>query len=322
MRIGLIGGTGFVGQHLSSALIEQNHQVFVFSRSALKMTFVSEHATLMRFNETSELELDLLINLAFPSDPAVLRSRKAVDRMFEEIESFIKVNKVGRFIHISSIALDPRILTKKNSGVYEYVKIRQEKKADKLRRFVDCTLIRIGNVVGIGSPWYEQILDSSFRNDIIALKGAKSNAVHVGQLAIHIGQNKFSHLPRTYNYAPLAGLDWTELLPQNMRELTIGAPRKTSALSKGKFNVVKFLTLPRNKFLLDFVLSKFNRTIYTIDKSKIPTPNNSVDLSNKKVSYSRVFYFANQVDTIEDPECDIYAKKVRSELEKLSSEIN
>ena len=106
-----------------------------------------------------------------------------------------------------------------------------------------------------------------------------------------------------------------------MRELTIGAPRKTSALSKGKFNVVKFLTLPRNKFLLDFVLSKFNRTIYTIDKSKIPIPNNSVDLSNKKVSYSRVFYFANQVDTIEDPECDFYAK-VRSELEKLSSEIN
>ena len=41
------------------------------------------------------------------------------------------------------------------------LKIRQEKKADKLRRFVDCTLIRIGNVVGI--DWYEQILDSSLR---------------------------------------------------------------------------------------------------------------------------------------------------------------
>ena len=111
MRIGLIGGTGFVGQHLSSALIEQNHQVFVFSRSALKMTFVSEHATLMRFNETSELELDLLINLAFPS--RLFFALKSCGRMFEEIKSFIKVNKVGRFIHISSIALDPRILTKK-----------------------------------------------------------------------------------------------------------------------------------------------------------------------------------------------------------------
>lgn len=321
MRIGLIGGTGFVGQHLSSALIEQNHQVIVFSRSALKMTFVSEQATIMSFNETSELELDLLINLAFPSDPSILRSRKAVDRMFEEIESFLKTNKVERFIHISSIALDPRILIKKNAGVYEYVKRRQEKKADKLRRSVDCTLIRIGNVVGIGSPWYEQILDSSFRSDIIAIKGAKSNAVHVGQLAIHIDQNRFNNLPRAYNFAPLAGLDWTELLPQNMRELTMGAPRKTSALIKVKINGIKFLTSPRNKFLLDFVLSKFNRTIYTIDKSKISTPDNWVDLSNKKVSYARVFYFANRVETIEDPESYLFAEKIKSELEILSSEI-
>lgn len=321
MRIGLIGGTGFVGQHLSSALIEQKHQVVVFSRSSLKMTFVSQHAILKRFNETSELELDLLINLAFPSDPSILRSRKAVDRMFVDIETFIKRNKVGRFIHISSIALDPKIITKKNSGVYEYVKRRQEKKVNNLRPFVDCTIIRIGNVVGIGSPWYEQVLDSYFRNDTIALKGANSNAVHVGQLATHIAKNRFSNLPRVYNFAPLAGLDWTELLPENMRNLTIESPKKESTLNNGKINLVKFLILPRNKFLLDFILSRFNQTIYSIDKSKISTPDTSVDLSNKKASYSRVFYFANQVDTIQDSQYLYFAEKVRSELEKLSSEI-
>jgi hypothetical protein len=321
MTIGLIGGTGFVGQHLTTILEELGHTVYVFSRSELKMSFLGQQTIKRKIDETTNTSFNLLVNLAFPNSPSVLNARRGVDRLFDSINIFISKNKVERFIHISSIALDPAVRDNTTSGVYEYVKDYQEKKALSLRSLTKVTTVRLGNVLGLGSPWYELIIDSFLRGDYIALKGAYSNAVHVNQIAEHLSQNKFDSLTSKYNYAPLSDYKWSELLPAPMKALVGNEGKKKSIVQVVKSKMIGILGTQRFKYNIDLMLSKFGKTIYDLDKEKLALESNPSEISDKKESYSRVFYFAKALDDVLDEGSEKTVGLIQKELINIAEEV-
>ena len=131
--ISMIGGSGFVGQHLCNAFISQGHQVRIFTRKITQKTFNSNpNVTFIEYN-TNEPEpfknalqdSDILINLVGVFNKSAMQV-KHVDFPLMLLE-YCNTLKIKHFIHFGALGASATILNDKSpQSVYLKTKSQAE----------------------------------------------------------------------------------------------------------------------------------------------------------------------------------------------------
>ena len=149
-------------------LLKNDFKISIITRSEIKKSFFEENKNIqfLKFENIKNKKIDVLYNLAFSNSSSKIDVLKETNSLFNNIKKLCYNNTVEKLIHISSIVLNnykvlsPILL----NDIYTYSKYIQEKKIKTLKKYTkQLRIIRIGNVIGIGSPWYEQIIDSYYR---------------------------------------------------------------------------------------------------------------------------------------------------------------
>ena len=152
-KICVIGGSGFLGSHVSDFLSSDNHEVTIFDNKESKWLRKDQNFILGSITDYNALVkalkgMDVVYNFAGLSD-----LDEAIKKPIETVNLNIlgnvhaleasKVNKIKRFVYASSQYVNSR-----EGGFYRCSKHSSELYVEEYKNFFDYTLLRFGSLYG------------------------------------------------------------------------------------------------------------------------------------------------------------------------------
>jgi nucleoside-diphosphate-sugar epimerase len=224
----IIGGAGYLGLHLVSYLLENTElHIFIVTRNQSKQVlFLDKKRVTVVQNILSVEDGWPVINLSFPSYNNFSDIKSANSKFFHELDEYNSRSETPYLLHISTIVLSEIFgenVRESRKDLYLYAKSIQEMKIKSNLPEDSFCILRIGNIIGAGSPWLHKVFSKISNHEacVSAIHQGPSNATEIGFLCRAIALLLLQKETGVRSCAELNTVSWFTII-DNLTDTSLG----------------------------------------------------------------------------------------------------
>lgn len=228
-RIGIIGGSGFIGQHLIGVLANE-YNVTALQRNVHAIMPQQANCTIASIDDTDET-YDIIINTSYNLNKDIKLMRAQNEAVVKNIQRIS--HRQTKVIHLSSLAvfgfgLDKPIETKPVALTHDYTyvisKVHMEQCLLNSIPLAQLSIIRLGNVWGPeNNSWTQPVAEAlQWGLPVLSQTPAYSNITYIHNIGSYIAyMMRSSEFQLFHHLAEFSAVSWQQIIGEMSKRLEV-----------------------------------------------------------------------------------------------------